>query len=333
VFPSSWIEKRLRKGRGDSIEFKIAVLADFTLMETNYNPKWPEDTCLSEEYARDLVVNIFEKNYMDKILHSIISNSGEHLIVDLENFSKGSLKYLRGRLIKLQDIHPFDFGIKDNLDHINKGFPKSKLVFIDHEFLALLKYLQDSPIHPNGGLLKNIWAVEKNSSYFAKSKVKSCNEAIIYILKLIAKKGYHHDIIDFKKVLDLIGSENDEIIKLLSNYKLEYEQGCFKAIKYVIGYNFSECLYRNFEVQRQVIEWLDNASGGTPKNSWKDKLSVILQNCLPQDVSTVCEWMINHDELKYDEKNYWIDSVFTRFQKSSGWYLDKNNQSMLFGEG
>lgn len=323
IFPSSWIEKRLRKGRGDSIEFKIAVLADSTLMEAKYNPKWPEDICLAEEYAKDLAVSIFEKNYWDKILQAIISNSGEDLIVDLDNFSKESLKYLRGRLIKLQDIHPYNFGINGKIDAINKCFPKSKLIFADHEFLALLKYLQDSPTHPNGGLLKNIWAVEKNSSYFAKSKVQSCNQALIYILKLISKKVYHHDIIDFKKVLNLIGSENNEIIEFLSNYKPEYEQGCYKAIKYVMGYKFSECLYIRFNVQKQVIEWLDNASGRTPKKPWKDKLSVIQQNCLPQDLSSVCEWMISHDELRYDEKYYWLDSVFSRFQKSSRWYLNK----------
>lgn len=323
VFPIAWVEKRLSNGRAESIEFKIAVLTGVVIVEPSGNPQWLEDACLSEEYAKSLGVCISDKNHVDRLLRTILSKVKEDYIIDLDNVSKEALKYLRGRLIKLQDINVFNFKISDKLSDINKCFPKQKLIFVNYEFLALLKYLQDSPIDPNGGLLKSIWIVEKDSSYFIKSKGQNCTAALLWILRLIAKKKYHHDIIDFKKVINLINPENEEVIKFLSAYKLEYEQGCYKAIKYIMDYNFNKCLFSNFEVQRQIVKWLDNASGRSPQKPWKDKLSIIEQNCLSQDLSIVCQWIITHDELRYDEECPWLDSVFNRFRKSSKWYLNK----------
>jgi len=320
VYPSAWVEKRLSSGRAAAIEYKIAVLTDVTLIEHRYEAKWSKDVGLSEQYAKRLDVCVFDKSYVDKLLYAIMDKPNVEHVIDLNSINIQALKYLRGRLIKLHDIHPFGSKLPVRISEINKCFPKQKLVFDENEFLALLEYLQDSHIDSNGELFKNIWSVEKDSSYFKKSKTENHTAALIWLLKLISKKNYHHDIVDFKKVLELIKPENEEIIRYLATYKLKYAQGCYKAIKYIIDYNFHGDLFSNFNIQRQVIIWLDNASGGNPKKPWNDKLSIIEQICLPQDLSILCQWILAHDELRYDEENHWLDSVFTRFQKSSKWY-------------
>lgn len=325
VYPGVWVEKRLRNGMADSIGFKIAALTVSSVNGEHSVEFCIQDERAAEYYAAQIKIDPADKKFMDQLVQNIINNRDSINLKDYSNASEKSRIYLKSRLIKLYDDNPFYWELVEKIKSVNDSLLNKRLKFSAPEYIAFLEYLQDASFDPNGDLFKNLWSVEKDSRFFEKSESHYRSKASILLLKLIENKRYHYDIIDFKKVLCLINPDNMDVVPYLQNLSVINEQGCFQAIKHILNCSFNSFPYKNFDIQRQVIIWLDNATGKQPHNPWKEKLSAIESECLPHDLSVLCQWLVEHKEFRYDRQNHWLDSVFARFQKTANWYLNNDH--------
>jgi hypothetical protein len=282
-----------------------------------------KDAKAAEHLATGILLDPVDKAFIDQLVQYIASNKDNMDLIDFSSISHKARIYLKSRIIKLYDANPFNWKIVEKIQDISSSLSRSGLKLTAGEFAALLKYLQDSQFDPNGELFKNLWTIEKDLKILEKSDNQQRSEILILLLKLIERKIYHHDIIDFKKVLCLINADNLDVIEYLQNLSIKFRQGCYQAITHMLSCRFNTSVYSNFNIQRLVIIWLDNATGKSPQNPWKEKLSKIELECTPQDISKLCQWIYTQNELRYDKGNHWLDSVFTRFQKSAKWYLNK----------
>jgi hypothetical protein len=324
VYPGAWAEKRLSNGSVDSIAFKVTVLASTFTSQEDAKRFCTRDMHEADDYAAMMMLDSDSKNMMDELVLSVTIHGDNLKYVDPQNVSEKALKYLKGRIIKLYDASTTNHDVYWRTKDINNSTLKDKLKFTANEYIALLEYLQDSQLDPNGDLFKNIWSIGADSRFFERANDRQHDAALILLLKLIERKGYHHNIIDFKKILCLVDSDNEHVINHLNNMTIINDQGCFKVIKYILKYSFSDFMYTNFNIQRQIIIWLDNALGKSPQHSWEEKLSTIEAECSPQDLSNLCQRIAARDDLRYANECRWLDSTFTRFQKSARWYLNKN---------
>ncbi|MHB1454753.1 MAG: hypothetical protein ACYCYM_12485 [Saccharofermentanales bacterium] len=325
VYPDAWVEKRLRNGMADSIGFKITALA-VSSSNSEHSAKFCiQDERAAEYYAAQIKIDPADKKFMDQLVQTIINNRDSINLKDYSNASEKSRIYLKSRFIKLYDDNPFSWELVEKIENITDSLMNKSLKFSAPEYIAFLEYLQDASLDPNGDLFKNLWSVEEDSRFFEKSESHHRNKACILLIKLIENKRYHHNIIDFKKVLCLINPDNMDVLPYLQNLSVNNEQGCYQAIKYILNCSFSSFSYKNFDIHKQIIIWLDNATGKQPHNPWKEKLSAIESECNTHDLSVLCQWVVEHKEFRYDRQNHWLDSVFARFQKTAGWYLNKDH--------
>jgi hypothetical protein len=323
IYPCAWVEERLSNGLADSIKFKIEVLSSTATNNDRSAQFCVKDAKAAEHLATGILLDPVDKAFIDQLVQYIASNKDNMDLIDFSSISHKARIYLKSRIIKLYDANPFNWKIVEKIQDISSSLSRSGLKLTAGEFAALLKYLQDSQFDPNGELFKNLWTIEKDLKILEKSDNQQRSEILILLLKLIERKIYHHDIIDFKKVLCLINADNLDVIEYLQNLSIKFRQGCYQAITHMLSCRFNTSVYSNFNIQRLVIIWLDNATGKSPQNPWKEKLSKIELECTPQDISKLCQWIYTQNELRYDKGNHWLDSVFTRFQKSAKWYLNK----------
>ncbi|RKP55398.1 hypothetical protein D7Z26_09405 [Cohnella endophytica] len=243
-----------------------------------------------------------------------------------------SSKYLIGRLIKMYDIiwggilsSTID-GSTMQIKHFIDGF-ESKLSFSTFEFVSLLSYLINTPVSPNSNIFESIWVIEKRSKFFATSQIDFQNKALIFLLQLNGSRGFHHNLKDFKKILSFVGQENSEVFSYLKSYQVRNNQGCYKAINYILMHFIREKGYEDKKNAHEIILWLDNAEGSSPKKPWLDKLDSIQKQFLEIEINEIAKWLIDNKHLDREEGTGWIDDIFKRFHKSALWYLNMTSSA------
>lgn len=342
VFPYAWIKKRIHNGKSDSISFKInALYATGNVVKSSgkfsfdltKDKKHAEILCkrlkvsyidemrVNEEISKLLDISI---NIIDEILVSVSKSVG------FENKNEAAYKYFVCRIFKIYYFNAENF-MKYFGEKFNDSFKSlsiNKVIFSGFDFIALLDYVSNVPFDPNSKFFDELFDIEKSSKIFKIASIKERNEIIIQLLKINGRKIYHHDIKEFKKILKMVEIDNMEAIDFLLNYRVGYRQGCYKVIEFLFAYDYKEKdIFGRFDRTRNIIFWLDNANGRETKKPWLDKLLLLEQLSLSEDLNVICKWILNNNELKYDEENNWVDSVFTRFQKSSEFYFDSRTKS------
>ncbi len=336
VFPEAWIKKRMQNGKGDSISFKINSLYA-TVKVVKYSGKFAFDLKEDKEYAKILskrlkVSSIDEMRIneeISKLLDISINIIDEMLVsisktVEFENKNEPAYKYFVSRIFKIYYFNAENFMkyFGEKFSDSFKSLSINKVIFSGFDFFALLDYVSNVPFGPNSEFFDELFDIEKNSKIFKFASFKERNEIIIQLLKINGRKLYHHDIKEFKKILKMVEIDNMEAIDFLLNYRVGYRQGCYKAIEFLFAHDYKEKdIFKRFDRIKNIIFWLDNANGREPKKPWIDKLLKLEQMSLSEDLNVICKWILSNNELKYDEEN-WVDSVFTRFQKSSKFYLE-----------
>lgn len=335
IFPGTWISKRLQNGQMDSIAFKFNVLSPKESKDIRFSSEWPEDKPLAANFARRLEVPPNDEHLINTIVRkllnnpekfsNLLSNNLERVLGKTKQNDK-SYKYFLGRIYKI-NFFVAKLKFKHDFRKFGKVFESlsiKQIMFFPDEFTALLEYIKDVPFGVNDNIFDQLFEIEKTTQLFNTASSKLRDETIIYFLELNGRKIYHHNIKELKKILGFIKEDNKDAIDFLSTYQVEYRQGCYKAIEFIFSYEFKEKeLFDNFICQKDTILWLDNASGKDPQKPWNDKLIALEKRGISQDLKIICEWMLAHDELRYDEKNNWLDSIFSHFQKSAKWFLHR----------
>jgi len=243
------------------------------------------------------------------------------------------IKYLLGRLIKIYDsmwgnvfspiIDSFTWNIKEYRDEafaLIDGFSQI-------EFTSFLVYLRGAPIDPNSEIFDYIWKIEKQSKFFHSADFFMRNKALKYLLDLNGKRGFHHNIKDFKKIIGFIKPDNTDIIHYLVHYKVNNNQGCYQVIRFIFS-DLKNNNYKTFQIKKDCIIWLDNAVGRSPKKPWMNKLTAIQRELKEEELLKIALWILNNGEFEIEQSTEWVDSVYKKFQKSSSWYLDMRNSDI-----
>jgi hypothetical protein len=335
IFPDAWIAKRIQNPK-ESIAFKFAVLSAKKGAVNRLSSEWPEDKPLAANFAKRLGVSSHDESFINNFIQGLLEHpektSNElvdypDIFLDKIKQNEKSYKYFLGRIYK---VHFFVAKLKFKYDYRKFGrtfelFSIRQVLLTSEEYLALLEYIKDVPFGVYDNIFEQVFDMEKSAQLFKKGNPELRDEAIIHLLELNGRKIYHHNIKELKKILGFIREDNAKAINYLLSYRVEYRQGCYKVIEYIFSYKFNgKGLYDNFVCQKDIIIWLDNASGKEPKKAWSDKLEAIEHRGISQDINIICKWMLAHDELKYDEENNWLDTVFNHFQKSAKWYVGRD---------
>jgi hypothetical protein len=245
----------------------------------------------------------------------------------IENLEEKSLKYLLARLIKINDIYQggklSQTSVMDtNRMKISKYIEQLLSLITNYTYkdlVAILEYMIEAAVSPNSNIFENIWAIEKKSRFFKNADNTLRSKAVVCLLTLNGQRGYHHNIKDFKKIIKLTQLDNSDVIWYLSNYTVKNNQGCYQAINYILrGIQNNN----SFELRSDIINWLDSASGSSPKKAWLDNLSSIENRIEKVDLLNITNWIITNKHLERELNTGWIDDVFKRFQKSAKWYID-----------
>lgn len=187
-----------------------------------------------------------------------------------------------------------------------KGWPFSHL-------RAGFVYLQDCPVGPNGEVFKVIWRLWKHPR--SPESDAELVESLELLLRLLEKKGFHHDISDFRRIMRLIPLTHAHV---LLRFKPEVAQGCYTALA---------ALFRRhgaipYPVQIQLVDLLDTARGKVPNATWEKKLANLRTSGYWGDVVSFAKWLrVNSRLTHHFGPGKWPDDVFKRFLKASSWIL------------
>lgn len=108
--------------------------------------------------------------------------------------------------------------------------------FTADDFLMLINdYLSPSWVYPQNDLSVKLIEIAKKSNLLSTKYNERC-ALFISILEVIAKKGYHHDIIGFKKLLPFICIDDRELITYLRSYHVSTRQGCFEMLNTMFNF-------------------------------------------------------------------------------------------------
>lgn len=248
----------------------------------------------------------------------------------MQDIEESALIYLLGRLIKLYDIiwggdlRPLINSSTVRIRYFIEYAIFLKPIFKQTEFTAFLSYLKGAPVSPNSNLFKYIWIIEKQSKFFNEADYILRNEVLVDLLDLNSVRGFHHNIKDFKKILTFIKSDNLDAIDYLSKYKVINNQGCYQAISNIIS-DVRNTPYELVKAKMDIIFWLDNASGRSPKQAWLHKLTSIENKIEKANLLSITNWILNNTQLERELSTGWKDDVFIRFQKSAKWYQYNKN--------
>ena len=192
--------------------------------------------------------------------------------------------------------------------------------FTPDDFLMLINnYLSPSWVYPQNDLSVKLIEIAKKSNLLS-TKYNERHTVFICILEVIAKKGYHHDIIGFKKLLAFICMDDRELITYLRTYHVVTRQGCFEMLNAIFNLKMhSDDNDTDFIIKRQIIEVFDTAKGSEPSLLWKDKALDLTTSIPTNKLKALCEMIINEQKWLYDTDTGWKDNVVTRFRKAALW--------------
>lgn len=191
--------------------------------------------------------------------------------------------------------------------------------FTANDFLTLINnYLSPSWVYPQNDLSVKLIEIAKKSNLLS-TKYNERHTVFISILKIIAKKGYHHDIIGFKKLLAFICIDDRELITCLRTYHVATRQGCFEMLNTMFNLTMHTDDGTDFIIKRHIIEVFDTAKGSNPSPLWKDKALDLTSSIPTNKLKGWCDMIINEDKWLYDTDTGWKDNVVTRFRKAALW--------------
>ena len=191
--------------------------------------------------------------------------------------------------------------------------------FTADDFLMLINdYLSPSWVYPQNDLSVKLIEIAKKSNLLSTKYNERC-ALFISILEVIAKKGYHHDIVGFKKLLSFICIDDRELITYLRSYHVSTRQGCFEMLNTMFNFTIHMDDDKDFISKRQIIEVFDTAKGSIPSPLWKDKALGLTSSIPTNKLKEWCDMIINEDKWLYDTDTSWKDNIVTRFRKAALW--------------
>lgn len=259
-------------------------------------------------------VNTDKAMFVEQQLETIYRTSIAHL-------DKPLLQYLLARLL-FYNNNVLQFG--DGICRIDSAYVEplikeliKRIRFSSTDFLFLMNdYLAPTWVYPQNDLSAKLIGIAQkdnllNTEYPEKYAVFTS------LLEIIAKKGYHHDIKGFKRLLKFILIDDIEIITYLKTYHVATAQGCFEMIHTLFNFPIHSDDYTDFTIKRQIIEVFDMARGAKISPSWKSK-ALDLISCISIDkLKDWCETINNGNKWIYDNDTGWKDDVVTRFRKTA----------------
>ncbi|MDR1340089.1 MAG: hypothetical protein LBK58_08575 [Prevotellaceae bacterium] len=252
--------------------------------------------------------------------------------------SSRSHKYILPKLIKYHNISASGF-LKSALvarlqvllrDLISRYMNEINVSYSPSEFVLAIIYLRDNfTLSPNGELVENMLKINSKHKITAKSTREERQNIIANMLYIITREGYHHDIVCFKKILELITADD---IKLMEQVKkIKDTQGCYFLTNLIFNTPLpSGELPEDFDLKREMIFWLDSPAGARPRQNWIDKMHVLKEKIGLLPLLSICDKIVENEHLKnyyFNEISYWGDNVCKRFIKSARWTKEYNHES------
>jgi len=240
-------------------------------------------------------------------------------------------KYILPRLIKYFNIlnagylrSSYIAGLGVLLENLILEYLNAKRSYYSPaEFVFVIEYLRSNfMVSPNGKLAETILKLDIKDRIVSKSTPEQKLIIVSNILSIIADKGFHHDIICFKKVLALVTKEDGLLIEHIKKYEVRNGQGCYKYVGMVLNTKLDSNAWVDFCLKKELITWLDSAVGAQPKESWINKLTNIKEKVSADKLLLICQDIKEREDLQhyyFDSTAYWGDEVAKRFVKSVKW--------------
>lgn len=196
-----------------------------------------------------------------------------------------------------------------------------------YEFHIVTEYLRNNIyVSPNSELLEKIILIEKDNKIFNEKNSQLNLEILRNILNIISEKGFHHDIICFKKLIKRINSNDILLINCIKEFTANNKQGCYLIISEILNQKYLKNIENEFIVKIFILDFLDSARGGQPKESWCKKLSDLKMKLDNNDLLELINIIKSKSYLnryKFEDSTIWTDDVADRFIKSVNWIENK----------
>lgn len=262
---------------------------------------------------------ILENKFLELISSEIEEKSCKYILPKLLNYNN----IFHGAFLKSLFIPRLSFLLRENL------IPKliENVKYNSEEFLSLTTYLKNNFfVSPNSNLIESVLLIEKKNKILFQKKSELNLDIIKNILNVIKEKGFHHDIISFRKILKKIDKNNLDEITFLKEFSVENNQGCYLIISALMNQKYIENNDTDFEIKIQLLDFLDSARGAKPKESWCNKFSEIQTKLQDKDISQLVHLIKKNSRYAQyilNDGSIWTDDVATRFIKSANWIEEK----------
>lgn len=325
---SNWVLSRIHYGRDNTaISYLIQLNIPQQSCALRHTMEWSEDGPAAAQLAAHLLLPEPEREFIDSLIIRILAEKDYQKEMTENQYRIQGLteKYLAMRLFK--KAHHFIIDTykisSEDFKKVCAGYALESMALSPGEYTAFLKYMNDYSQPLGFNWTETLLELGAHNKVWENSGAKLRNEIAGQLLSMNSRKSYHHNINDFKKILDCIRSDNEEIIRNLADYSVETEQGCYTAIQYIFNCDYGmQDVVAGFMASRNIISWLDSANGKEPKKPWLNRLQGLQDSGLSDSLKKICQWMVKQDDLRFDIITNWKDDVFTRFQKSAKWFLN-----------
>ncbi|MDO4881571.1 MAG: hypothetical protein Q3983_09840 [Capnocytophaga sp.] len=262
-----------------------------------------------------------------------LESNDTHIIEELDiclektsaNLSLNANKLILAKLIYYNNIivsghlRSLVFGIMAKFlnDKVEQYMPFADFTLA--EFTALSEYLKHNfYVSPNGDLLENIIKIEKRNKIFAKANDEEKLVIIQNLLQIINDKGFHHDLVIFKKILDAIKVSDEKTIYYVTNFIPKIKQGCYLVTNKILNL---ACFEGKFELCAKTLKWLDSARGKEPVKGWLTKFNELKNELGKEAMQEIADEIFKFKSLEHHDFGSfsWADEVMKRFIKSAEW--------------
>lgn len=336
IAPFAWMEKRFRYGTKESITMKINVFVIPPKKRDFEDPQWNDDRKYAEQFAKTMLVPEEERLWVDGWISEVLLvhqywniNPIEDKLNELETdaFSRKlditTKKYwfvrmikLLGEMLSMKLPWPLPM-IRHTIGKLKEGSLRQE----PYEFTAMTSYLKSSrSVHHS--IFEGIWKTESSSSFFRRASQKDRLQCLSNLLDLDMKRGYYHSIADFKHILKFVRDDEFEIKNRVLFMEWPQKQGLCRLLEFILHYTVDETIIDGFCVKRDIINWLDNATGREPKKPWLDKLDHLRGMPTDRILKDVTQWIIQNEQFRNNQTGD-ADETYRRFYKSAEWYVQR----------
>ncbi|MGL6126346.1 hypothetical protein [Chryseobacterium artocarpi] len=261
-----------------------------------------------------------ETQFNELTSSEIAKKSYKYILPKLLNYNN----VFNGAFLKSLYIARIGALLRDNL--IPKLVKDRMIVYSPEDFLNVTVYLKDNYfISPNSNFLEDILKIENVRGIIKQASASIKFETLKNILHIIYQKTFHHDIICFKRILNLVSIIDVELIAYLKEFQVENTQGCYKIIYNILNLEISENIWKDFEIKVQLINFFDSARSANPTAAWNRKfqeVSVIIEENKLLQVVQIILGNENCRIYEIDHGAKWSDDVSIRFLKSAKWITE-----------